>query len=173
MPTLTEQAAPKGSIMVVDDNPANLKLLEDVLLKHGYDIRSFPRGRLALAAADQEPPDLILLDINMPEMNGYEVCQQLKSRTRLSGVPVIFLSALNATEDKVKGFRSGGIDYISKPFQFEEVLARVETHVKLRRAQQAEHDLLERTLGGVVEALWELVQLTSPVLTSRSRAIRD
>ena len=86
---------------------------------------------------------------------------------------MIFLSALNATEDKVKGFRSGGVDYISKPFQFEEVQARVETHLKLRRAQQAEHDLLERTLGGAVGTLWELVQLTSPVLASRSRAIRD
>ena len=117
--------------MVVDDNPANLKLLEDMLRQHGYEVRSFPRGRLALAAADQEPPDLILLDINMPEMNGYEVCEQLKSSDRLSGIPVIFLSALNAIEDKVKGFRSGGVDYISKPFQFEEVQARVETHLKL------------------------------------------
>ncbi len=159
--------------MIVDDNPANLKLLEDMLRQHGYEVRSFPRGRLALAAADQEPPDLILLDINMPEMNGYEVCEQLKSSTRLSGIPVIFLSALNAIEDKVKGFRSGGVDYISKPFQFEEVQARVETHLKLRRAQQAEHDLLERTLGGAVGTLWELVQLTSPVLALRSRAIRD
>ena len=86
---------------------------------------------------------------------------------------MIFLSALNATEDKVKGFRSGGVDYISKPFQFEEVQARVETHLKLRRAQQAEHDLLEKTLGGAVGTLWELVQLTSPVLALRSRAIRD
>src|SRR2546428_132993 len=114
MPTLTEQAVTKGNIMVVDDSPANLKLLEDVLLGHGYDVRSFPRGRLALAAADQEPPDLILLDINMPEMNGYEVCERLKSSARLSGIPVIFLSALNETEDKVHGFRSGGADYISK-----------------------------------------------------------
>jgi DNA-binding response OmpR family regulator len=159
--------------MIVDDNPANLKLLEDVLRQRGYEVRSFPRGRLALAGADQEPPDLILLDVNMPEMNGYEVCEQLKSSERLSGIPVIFLSALNAIEDKVKGFRSGAVDYISKPFQFEEVQARVETHLKLRRAQQAEHQLLERTLGGAVGALWELVQLTSPALALRSRAIRD
>jgi CheY-like chemotaxis protein len=109
----------------------------------------------------------------MPEMNGYEVCQQLKSSARLSGIPVIFLSALSAIEDKVEGFRCGGIDYISKPFQFEEVQARVDTHVKLRRAREAEHDLLERTLGGAVETLWELVQLTAPGLASRSRAIRD
>jgi CheY-like chemotaxis protein len=82
--------------MVVDDNPENLKLLEEVLREGGYEVRSFPRGRLALAAANQEPPTLILLDINMPEMNGYEVCEQLKSSAHLSGVPVIFLSALDA-----------------------------------------------------------------------------
>jgi CheY-like chemotaxis protein len=173
VPPLTKQALPEGNIMVVDDNPANLKLLEDMLRQHGHEVRSFPRGPLALAAADYEPPDLILLDINMPGMNGYEVCERLKSSTRLADIPVIFISALTAIEDKVAGFRSGGVDYVSKPFQFEEVSARVETHLKLRRAQQAEHDLLERTLSGVVETLWELVQLTSPVLALRSRAIRD
>jgi DNA-binding response OmpR family regulator len=170
---LMEQAPSQGNIMVVDDNPANLKLLEDMLRQHRYEVRSFPRGRLALAAAEEEPPDLILLDINMPEMNGYEVCEQLKQSERLAGVPVIFLSALDATEDKVKGFQSGGVDYISKPFQFEEVRARVETHLKLRRAQQAENDLLEKTLGGAVGTLWELVQLTSPVLAARTRAIQE
>jgi CheY-like chemotaxis protein len=159
--------------MAVDDNPANLKLLEDMLVQHRYEVRSFPRGRLALLAAEEEPPDLILLDINMPEMNGYEVCQHLKRSARLVGIPVIFLSALDSTEDKVKGFQSGGVDYISKPFQFEEVQARVETHIKLRRAQQAEHDLLEKTLSGAVGTLWELVQITSPVLALRSGAVRD
>ena len=86
----------KQSIMVVDDQPANLKLLEDMLKQHGYGVRSSPRGRLALAA--RNPPDLILLDINMPEMNGYEVCARLKSDDRLSRIPVIFLSALDETE---------------------------------------------------------------------------
>jgi len=162
-----------GNIMIVDDNPANLKLLDEMLQQRAYEVRSFPRGRLALAAAEQEPPDLILLDITMPEMNGYEVCEQLKSNTALSGIPVIFISALNATEDKIKGFQSGGVDYISKPFQFEEVHARVETHLKLRRAQLSEHELLEKTLAGAAATLWELVQLTSPVLASRSRPIQD
>jgi CheY-like chemotaxis protein len=168
-----DEGTPQGNVMVVDDNPENLKLLEEMLREDGYDVRSFPRGRLALAAAEQEPPDLVLLDINMPEMNGYEVCEQLKSKPHLSGIPVVFLSALNAVEDKIKGFRVGGVDYISKPFQLEEVRARVETHVQLRRAQQAEHELLERTLGGAVGVLWELVQLTSPLVAIRSRAIRD
>src|SRR6202035_4323538 len=163
----------QASIMVVDDQPANLRLMENMLKQQGYGVRSFPRGRMALAAAGQQVPDLILLDITMPDMNGYQVCERLKSDPRLAGIPVIFLSALDATEDKVKAFRAGGVDYVSKPFQFEEVQARVETHLKLRRAQQTERDLLEKTLNGVVSGLCELVQITSPVLALRSRAIRD
>jgi two-component system sensor histidine kinase/response regulator len=121
----------KGNIIVVDDQPANLKLMGDMLQQQGYIVRSFPRGRMALAAAGAHPPDLILLDINMPEMDGFEVCERLKADKALAPIPVIFLSALNETEDKVRAFRSGGVDYITKPFQFEEVQARVETHVNL------------------------------------------
>jgi two-component system sensor histidine kinase/response regulator len=137
-----KRAADKGAslvqsdIMIVDDTPANLKLLEDMLLQQGHEVRSFPLGRLALAAALKSPPDLILLDVNMPEMNGYEVCEHLKATAGLSGIPVLFLSALNETESKVKAFRAGGVDYISKPFQIEEVNARVETHLKLHELQQ-------------------------------------
>jgi CheY-like chemotaxis protein len=172
-PVAPQRLSDRGNIIVVDDNPANLKLMEKMLREHGYEVRSFPRGRLALAAAENEPPDLILLDINMPEMDGYEVCAKLKASAHLSGVPVIFLSALNAIEDKIKGFQSGGVDYISKPFRFEEVRARVDTHLKLRRAQQAEHDLLENTLGGIVRTLWELMHISSPLLALRSGAVRD
>lgn len=140
-----------GVVMVVDDNPANLKLMEEMLRPRGYEIRSFPRGRMALAAASQRPPDLILLDITMPEMSGYEVCEQLKSDPRLSNIPVIFLSALDALQDRLRGFRSGAVDYISKPFQFEEVQARVDTHVRLRRFQiQIETD--NRRLQDLVQA---------------------
>jgi two-component system sensor histidine kinase/response regulator len=124
-------------IMIVDDNPSNLALLEDMLMQQGHEVRSFPRGRLALMAAMKAPPDLILLDINMPEMNGYEVCERLKLTKEIADVPVIFLSALNETQDKVRAFRAGGMDYISKPFQFEEVHARVETHLKLHGFQRA------------------------------------
>ena len=162
-----------GNIMVVDDNPSNLKLLESMLRQQHYEAHSFPRGLLALSAAVQNPPDLIMLDINMPEMNGYDVCERLHSSAQLAGIPVIFLSDIDTTEAKIKAFRSGGIDYISKPFQAEEVQARVEAHLKLRRAQQAEHDLLERTLHGAIEALWQLVQLKSLMLALRSRAILD
>jgi two-component system sensor histidine kinase/response regulator len=126
----------QGGIMVVDDQPANLKLLEDMLRQKGYHVRSFPRGRLALTAAANQPPDLILLDINMPGMNGYQVCEELKAHQELSRIPVIFMSALNQTEDKVKAFRSGAVDYITKPFQFDEVNARVETHLQLHRLEQ-------------------------------------
>jgi two-component system, sensor histidine kinase and response regulator len=127
----------KASIIIVDDQPANLKILERMLKQQGYEVRSFPRGRLALAAAEHCPPDLILLDINMPEMNGFEVCERLKSNRKLAPIPVIFLSALNETEDKVRGFRAGAVDYITKPFQFEEVQSRLEIHLKLNQLQRA------------------------------------
>jgi len=126
----------KGVVMVVDDNPPNLRLMNDILQSCGYEVRSFPKGRMALRAASEIPPDLILLDINMPEMTGYEVCTLLKSNARLSKIPVIFISAMDAFEDRLRGFQSGGVDYISKPFQFEEVQARVGAHVKLRHCQQ-------------------------------------
>jgi len=136
--------------MIVDDNPANLKLLEKMLLQQGHEAHSFPRGRLALAAAAHHPPDLILLDINMPEMNGYEVCERLKANAALAEIPVIFLSALTEISDKVKAFRAGAVDYISKPFQFEEVHARVETHLQVHRLQRAlkiHNEHLEETVA--------------------------
>ena len=150
-----------ASIMVVDDQPANLKLLEDMLKVRGYKVRSFPRGRLALAAAVQNPPDLFLLDINMPEMNGYELCECLKSNPALSTAPVIFLSALSATEDKVKAFQAGGADYITKPFQLEEVQARVLTHLKLHQLQQAlrlQNDLLEEAVNHRTKELRDAIK---------------
>jgi putative two-component system response regulator len=155
-PDLQERLAPKGVVMVVDDNPANLKLMEMMLESRGYEVRSFPAGRLALTAACEAPPDLILLDINMPEMTGYEVCEQLKASPPLAGIPVIFLSSLNAPEDRLRAFRSGAVDYISKPFQAEEVQARVETHVKLRHWQdRIESD--NRRLQDLVQAQVERI----------------
>ena len=159
-------------IMVVDDQPANLKLMEDMLSGEGYSVRSFPRGRLALTAAGQHPPDLVLLDINMPEMDGYEVCRRLKSDPELAAIPVIFLSAVKETEDKVRALRVGGVDYITKPFQLEEVQARVETHLALRHARRKEKELLERTLNGAMRTLLDLVQITAPGISARSETIR-
>ena len=97
-------------------------------------MRAVTNGRQALQAVEQDPPDLILLDITMPEMDGYEVCRRLKANERSRDVPVIFLTALTDTADKVRAFDAGGVDYVTKPFQFEEVLARVKTHIALRRA---------------------------------------
>jgi response regulator RpfG family c-di-GMP phosphodiesterase len=168
-----ELAGTRGKVVLVDDSPANLLLLEDILETQQYQVQSFGRGAPALAAMQRQPPDLVVLDVNMPEMNGYELCEHLKANPRLADIPVIFISALHETVDIVKGFRSGGADYISKPFQIEEVQARIETQMMLRRMQQAERDLLERTLSGAVAALLELVQATSPALVARSNSLRD
>ena len=121
--------------MVVDDRPVNLDLLENMLSDDGYEIRPFLKGKMALNSALVDPPDLILLDIMMPEMDGYEVCQELKRIETTRDIPVIFVSAKSVTFDKVKAFNCGGVDYITKPFQLEEVLARVRTHLTLRRVQ--------------------------------------
>jgi len=123
------------SILIVDDVAANLQVLTGMLDDRGYLTRPVTSGKMALLAAQNDPPDLILLDITMPEMDGYEVCARLKANEKLKDIPVIFISALHETLDKVKGFSVGGLDYVTKPFQFEEVRARVETHLKLRRLQ--------------------------------------
>lgn len=125
----------KGNILIVDDTPQNLRLLAGLLSKEGFEVRPVPNGRLALEAAFNDPPDLILLDINMPEMDGFETCERLKANETTRDIPVIFISALTETMDKVKAFSVGGVDYVTKPFQFEEVNARVNTHIALRRAQ--------------------------------------
>jgi putative two-component system response regulator len=123
-------------LMVIDDISANLEILEEILSSKGYQVSSFPRGDMALSSAFQNPPDLILLDIMMPHMDGFEVCQQLKDNESTQDIPVIFISALDDTENKVKALLNGGVDYISKPFQEAEVFARIETHLKLRNAKK-------------------------------------
>jgi two-component system sensor histidine kinase/response regulator len=124
-----------ADILVVDDAPANLQVISGLLKGHGYRVRLSPSGKLALHAARQEPPDLILLDVNMPELSGYEVAEELKKDPALRDIPIIFLSALQDTVDKVRAFAAGAVDYVTKPFQFEEVEARVRTHLSLRRLQ--------------------------------------
>lgn len=125
------------SIVIVDDMPDNLRLLTNILKGKGYKVRPAPNGARALATVSKEPPELILLDIMMPGMDGYEVCRQLKADERTKDIPIIFLSALNEVFDKVKAFKVGGVDFITKPFQMEEVLARVKTHLTLRSQQKA------------------------------------
>ena len=139
MTSTRQQQVP--NILIVDDTPGNLLLLERMLTERGYKPRPVLSGKLALQAARTEPPDLILLDITMPEMNGYEVCAQLKADAALKEIPVIFISALNETVDKVKAFSVGGVDYVTKPFQFEEVYARIQTHLQLRSLEKLRDDL--------------------------------
>lgn len=127
--------------MIIDDLPANLRLMARMLRNEDYRVRPFPSGRLALRSAHQDPPDLIVLDINMPEMDGYQVCRTLKSSALLKDIPVIFLSALSDTSDKVRAFQSGGADYVTKPFQLEEIQARISTHLTRR---QLEREVLDR-----------------------------
>ena len=136
-----------GSVLIVDDNPNNLQVLMALLEQAGYKVRPALSGEVALRAIEVSLPDLILLDVRMPGMNGYETCRRLRASEKSRDIPVIFISAMNDMEDKLEGFRAGGVDYIAKPFQAEEVLARVMTHVQLRRIRcHMETMVHERTL---------------------------
>jgi len=151
----------QGNILIVDDTAANLRLLSEILAEKGYKVRPVPNGELALSAARGFPPDLILLDIMMPGINGYEVCQKLKADERTCDIPVIFISAINEVLDKVKAFGVGGVDYITKPFQLEEVLVRVETHLSLRFLQknlQEKNEYLSQTLQQLKATQDQLIQ---------------
>lgn len=123
-------------LMIVDDTPENLTLLKNMLVRDDVDIFAFPSGPLALRAAVRTPPDLVLLDINMPGMDGYEVCERFRQDPMLSEVPVIFLTALADTDSKLRGFAAGAVDYVTKPFQIEEVQARVRTQLELCRLRK-------------------------------------
>ncbi len=125
-----------GNILIIDDNPENLRLLSRMLIRRGYDVRQALNGLIALKAVELQPPDLILLDIMMPQIDGYEVCKQLKANPQTAGIPVIFLSALDDVDNKLKGFAVGGADYITKPFQFDEVLVRVQNQLSLQFARR-------------------------------------
>jgi len=175
------------NIMVVDDTPDNLKLLQEMLGGKGYYVFASPDGKMALNAAAKNPPDLILLDIIMPEMDGFEVCARLKADPALKDIPVIFISALNQTTDKVRAFAVGGVDYVSKPFQFEEVISRVETHLRLRKQQielkalnelkdhflgMAAHDL-RNPLAGIMGYSELLADELAPSLNARQAKLFD
>ncbi len=149
-----------GDILAVDDNPANLDLLGGLLREQGYKVRSATSGKRALEAALKARPELIILDINMPEMDGYETCRQLKMTPFLASVPVIFISALDGALDKVKAFDVGGADYLSKPFQPQEVVARVEHQLCIFRLEQ-ELVAKNRVLQEANLRLRELDQLKS------------
>ncbi|MEG4487476.1 diguanylate cyclase [Microcoleus sp. D2_18a_B4] len=140
------------NILIVDDTPDNLRLLAKILESQGYIVRKALNGRMALQGVHRDPPSLILLDINMPEMNGYEVCQKLKASETSAQIPVIFISALERVENKVQAFELGGVDYITKPFQEQEVLMRVKNQLLIQQQRQQlleqnqrlEHEIQER-----------------------------
>ena len=126
----------KSSIMVVDDNPSNLRVLTQILTEHGYRVRPVKDSHLVMSGIKAQPPDLILMDVRMPGMNGYELCQILKDDESTQNIPVIFISALDSIQDKVTAFRLGGVDYITKPFHMEEVLVRVGTQIALKSSTE-------------------------------------
>jgi putative two-component system response regulator len=167
------KAAPRATILLVDDVPENLRILAEVLVAAGHSTRAVTSGKAALKLIETIKVDLVLLDINMPEMSGFELCTLLKRAPSTRDIPVLFLSAATDTEHKVEAFRRGGVDYISKPFQFEEVRARVETHLRIRRLQLEQKLLLERTLAGAIRTLMECLHLASPVVFARAKVVRD
>lgn len=151
----------KGNILVVDDTPDNLRLLSAMLTAQGYEVRKALNGKMALTACQMVLPDVILLDINMPTMDGYEVCQQLKADDRTCEVPVIFMSALDDVLDKVKAFDVGGVDYITKPFHGAEVVLRIENQIHLRLLQiklQEKNFLLQNALDDLKAAQVKQIQ---------------
>lgn len=172
---------PKGNILIVDDTPDNLRLLSAPLLDRGYKVRCAIDGAMALMGAQAAPPDLIMLDIKMPQMDGYEVCQRLKADDRTREIPVIFISALDEVLDKVKAFTSGGVDYIQKPFHIEEVFARIENQLTIRRLQmqlQAQNHQLQQTQTELLQALEQERSLKRRIqemaaIEERNRIARD
>ena len=167
-----------GNILVVDDTPANLQILISLLSKKGYTVRPMPSGKLALEGIHLNYPDLILLDIQMPELDGYEVCKHLKADPRTQNIPVIFISALDDIFDKIKAFKVGGIDYITKPFHAEEVLSRVKTHITLYKLQKQlqektvnqEREIQDKNL--ILEQMIERLESTNQELQERLEQLK-
>ncbi len=133
----------RGELLIVDDNPENLRVLSSMLKQEGYGVRAAKNGKQALASIDKDEPDLMLLDIHMPEMDGFELCRQIKTQPKFQTLPIIFLSALNDTFNKKQGFEAGAVDYMTKPFDVEEVKIRIKTHLNLKESLMAQDRLKE------------------------------
>ena len=168
--------ASKGNILIVDDTPDNLRLLSNALTERGYKVRSVINGAMALMGVRAAPPDLVLLDINMPQMNGYEVCEALKADKQTCEIPVIFISALDEVIDKVRAFAVGGRDYITKPFQFEEVVARIENQLTIRNLQkqlQEQNARLQQSEAREREKAYQLEQALYQLQTSQAQLVQS
>lgn len=159
--TVTQNSTPLGDILIVDDIPDNIRFLSSFLLEQGYTVRKAINGQMALIAVDALVPDLILLDVNMPELSGYEVCHRLKENPKTALIPIIFLSAGSEANDKVKAFEQGASDYITKPFHLQEVLLRIQTQLTIQTLQKElkqQNEQLKQTLGELKTAQANLVQ---------------
>lgn len=177
----------KGRLLVVDDTPACLKLLTELLKEEGYEVRSAINGELALHASASDPPDLFLLDIRMPDMDGYEVCRRLKVLPATRDVPVIFVSAASEIDDMVRGFAAGAVDFVTKPYQRDELLARVRTHLELNRLRfHLEERVRERTedlritqlklraaLLDSITAVAAIIELRDPYTAGHQRRVAE
>lgn len=173
---MSQSAHAIPSVLVVDDMPESLRLLCSILKRGGLEPRPVTSGRKAIEAAVADPPDLILLDIQMPDMSGFEVCRWLKRDERLRSTPVIFISGVQGTEDKLEAFRTGGVDYICKPYQEQEVLARVTSHLKLRQLQTdlvTHNQQLERLVADQVKAVADSQMATIFALAKLAEARDD
>lgn len=158
-------------VMVVDDTAANLKLLKEMLHKIGFAVSVFKRGIDAIESLAYSKPDLILMDINMPEMDGYETCRRIKEMENFLDIPVIFVSALNEVKDKVKAFQNGGVDYITKPFEFEEVKERIYTHLKISKLQKQVTELNEKLEKRVSDQMDEIALANENLLKAQNATI--
>lgn len=177
----------KGKILAVDDTPASLRLLTELLENEGYEVRSALSGELALLSATSNPPELILLDIRMPEIDGFEVCRHLKSQPETHDIPVIFISSLSETDDKVQGFQLGAVDFVVKPYQKEELLARVSTHLQVVRLNNHLEELLaertaellksevklRRSLIEFITALATTIEMRDPYTAGHQRRVAE
>lgn len=160
----------KPLVLIVDDVPKNLQVLGNILRKQEYNIAAATSGKQALDLVKNIQPDLILLDIMMPDIDGFEVCKKLKESTESKDIPVIFLTAKTGTDDIVKGFEVGAVDYLTKPFNSAELLARANTHIELKKARDKERELILK----LKDALKKVKQLSGLVpICSRCKKIRD
>lgn len=169
MPELIQKISEQPTILIVDDEPINLKLLERALQKEDYCVIKASEGNQALIEAENTNPDLILLDIVMPGMDGYEVCTLLKQNQHTKDIPVIFFSAATDTKNKLKGFEMGGVDYITKPLSAPEVIARVKTHITLHRLQE-ELDQKNQELNQINQNLEEQVREKTKKLIQQEKS---
>lgn len=162
---MTPRFEDKENILLVDDLPDNLLLLNDLLVNLGYSVRSVTSGQMALRTIQVKSPDLILLDIKMPDLDGYQVCEMIKTQPQFQEIPIIFISAVCDTFDKVKAFNLGAADYITKPFQLEEVVARIEHQLTIQRQKQALKNEISKRLEAE-EVLYQSRALLASVLNT-------